>query len=196
VYELIYQRVNRQSVTALASVDRMNTYAAISTLLSMDIYETDLPGVGKRFELPIHDDSALVVIVHNTGKHEIFKKEDADADADRIVSLSETEAEALGSILEDVHFQPSQVDTSSTTIGGDTVIEWYTLKDDSPLAGKTLQESDIRDETGVTVIAVERGPDSYPSPDPEFELEPEDVIVTIGRSDEQAQLEAMLGRSQ
>lgn len=159
----------------------------------MEISETDLPGVGKRFELPVHDGSALVVVVHNTGKHEIFKKEAADADADKVVELSEDEATALGSILEDVHFQPSETDMSSTMIGGDTVIEWYTLDEDSPLAGTTLEASDIRDKTGVTVIAVERGPDAYPSPRPTFEFEADDTLVTIGRSDEQAALEAHLG---
>jgi len=164
-------------------------------MLDMDISETDLPGVGKRFEMPVHDGSSLVVVIHNTGKHEIFKKEHADADADRVIELSEDEAEAFGAILEDVHFQPTEIDTSSTRIGGDTVIEWYTLRADSPLAGSSLEESNLRDRTGVTVIAVERGPDSYPSPAPDFEFEPEDVIVTIGRSDEQDQLEALLGRA-
>ena len=172
----------------------MNTYEAIRSVSDMDIYETDLPGVGKRFELPVHDDSSLVVIAHNTGKHELFTKETEDADANRVVALTEAEAEALGSILEDVHFQPSEMDMSSTTIGGDTVIEWYTLDDDSLLTGKTLEESDLRDETGVTVIAVERGADAYPSPGPTFELEADDTIVTIGRSDEQEALEALLSQ--
>ena len=161
----------------------------------MDISETDLPGVGKRFELPVHDGSALVVVIHNTGKHEIFKKDHADADADRIVELSESEAEAFGSILEDVHFQPAEMDMSSTMIGGDTVIEWYTLDDDSPLVDSTLEASNIRDKTGVTVIAVERGPDAYPSPEPEFTFESGDTLVTIGRSDEQAALEERLGKA-
>ena len=161
----------------------------------MDISETDLPGVGKRFELPIHDGSALVVVIHNTGKHELYKKEHADADADRIVELSESEAEALGSILEDIHFQPSEIDMSSTMIGGDTVIEWYTLGEDSPLVDSTLEASNIRDKTGVTVIAVERGPDAYPSPEPEFTFEAGDTLVTIGRSDEQADLESRLGKA-
>lgn len=161
----------------------------------MDISETDLPGVGKRFELPVHDGSSLVVVIHNTGKHEIFKKDDADADADRIVELSEAEVEAFGSILEDVHFQPTEMDMSSTMIGGDTVIEWYTLDEESPLAGTTLEASNIRDKTGVTVIAVERGPDAYPSPRPSFEFEAGDTLVTIGRSDEQANLESQLGKA-
>jgi TrkA domain protein len=161
----------------------------------MDISETDLPGVGKRFELPVHDGSSLVVVIHNTGKHEIFKKEHADADADRIIELSEAEAEAFGAILEDVHFQPTEMDTSSTMIGGDTIIEWYTLDEDSPLAGTTLENSNIRDKTGVTVIAVERGPNAYPSPEPSFEFEAGDTLVTIGRSDEQADLESRLGKS-
>ncbi|MFW6321818.1 MAG: cation:proton antiporter regulatory subunit, partial [Halohasta sp.] len=112
--------------------------------------------------------------------------------ADRIVELSESEAEALGSILEDVHFQPAEMDMSSTMIGGDTVIEWYTIDEDLPLAGATLEESNIREKTGVTVIAVERGPEAFPSPGPEFELEADDTIVTIGRSDEQAELERLL----
>lgn len=158
----------------------------------MDVYETDLPGVGKRFELPVHDGSTVVVVVHNTGKRELFLKADAEADADRLLALGDEEARALGSVLEGIHFQQTPTDGSSTLIGGDTIIEWYTLGADSPLVGHTLAEFDLRERTGVTVIAVERGPDAYPSPDPTFELEADDVIVTIGRSDEQAELEALL----
>jgi len=158
----------------------------------MEIYETDLPGVGKRFEFPVHDGTSVVVVVHNTGQREIFLKADPDADGERMVALSDEEARALGSILEGIHFQPTTTDGSSTLIGGDTIIEWHTLADDSPLAGRSIEDSGIRDRTGVTVMAVERGPDAYPSPGGDFELQAEDTLVTIGRSDDQERFEALL----
>lgn len=158
----------------------------------MDIYETDLPGVGKRFELSLSDGSSVVVVVHNTGQRELFRKPDPDADAEEVFSLTGQQARALGSILEGVHFQPVETDIRSTAIGGDTVIEWYTLDADSPLVGETLRESNLRQQTGVTVMAVQRDDEAIPSPDADFEFRAEDVLITIGTTDDQAELESIL----
>ncbi|MGM0605501.1 MAG: cation:proton antiporter regulatory subunit [Halobacteriota archaeon] len=151
----------------------------------MDVYETDLPGVGKRFELPLGGGESVVIVVHNSGQRELFRRPDADADSELLLELSDTEARTLGSVLEGIHFQPTQSDKSETLIGGDTMIEWYTLTDDSALVGETIEDADIRQRTGVTVMAVQRGDDAYPSPEPEFEFRAGDVVVTIGTESDQ-----------
>ena len=32
----------------------------------MTVYESDLPGVGKKFEVEIYDDTTLFIVTHNT----------------------------------------------------------------------------------------------------------------------------------
>jgi CPA2 family monovalent cation:H+ antiporter-2 len=54
------------------------------------------------------------------------------------------------------------------------------LQADSPAAGKTLRELDIRKNTGATVIAIARNGEANTNPAPDFRLEPDDIVVLIG----------------
>lgn len=159
----------------------------------MDVYETDLPGVGKRFELELRDDCSVVIVIHNNGQREVFKRRNPDADGEELFKLTDSEARVVGSILEGAYFQPVSTDTTETIIGEDTIIEWFTLQEDSPFVGETIRESNIRQRTGVTVIAVQRDDDVTPSPDPDFGLRAGDVLITVGSQDNQTDLEELLG---
>jgi K+/H+ antiporter YhaU regulatory subunit KhtT len=63
-------------------------------------------------------------------------------------------------------------------------LEWVTLDEDSPLPGKTLEESGIRPRTGASVIAVLRGDDSIPNPPPGFRFESDDTLVVLGHREQ------------
>ena len=54
------------------------------------------------------------------------------------------------------------------------------VQPESPAAGKTLRELDIRKNTGATVIAIARNGEAVPNPGPDFKLEPDDIIVLLG----------------
>jgi TrkA domain protein len=146
----------------------------------MDVSETDLPGVGKRFELDIGGGEAVVIVVHNTGRREVFVRPEPDADAEEVLDLSDKQSRVIGSILEGAHFQPVATDTTETMIGDNVMLEWYTLAEDSPFAGKSLREADVRTVTGATVTAIERGDDVIQSPDPDRRLEAGDELIVVG----------------
>ena len=63
-------------------------------------------------------------------------------------------------------------------------IEWVKVAEDSPLVGQTLQESEIRPRTGVSVIAVLRPEGSIQSPPPETRFRDGDTLVVIGHRDQ------------
>ncbi|WP_336325631.1 cation:proton antiporter regulatory subunit [Halovenus sp. HT40] len=146
----------------------------------MDVSETDLPGVGKRFELDIGDNKSAIIVVHNTGRRELFVRPEPNADAEELLDLSDKEARIVGSILEGAHFQPVAVDDTATRIGDNIMLEWYTLDEESPLVGKSLAEADVRSATGATVAAVERDDDVVQSPEAEFVAEAGDQLIVVG----------------
>jgi len=146
----------------------------------MDVTETDLPGVGKRFELPVDDGKTAVVLIHNTGRRELFVRPDPDADAEEVFDLDDESARVLGSILEGAHFQPKATDVTATTIGDNVMLEWYTLDDDAPLVGKSLAEAEVRKRTGATVAAIERDGEVVQSPDADFEFRAGDQLIVVG----------------
>lgn len=63
---------------------------------------------------------------------------------------------------------------------------WVELPVGSPLAGKTLRESEIRTCSGASVVAVLRDGELRPNPEADFVLRPGDHVAIIGRAPERA----------
>jgi TrkA domain protein len=73
----------------------------------MSIYETDIPGVGRKFELELTGDMRVVVIVHHDGRCELYHRDGPDADGEKILDLTGDQANKLGSILEGAYSKRS-----------------------------------------------------------------------------------------
>ncbi|MFP9060421.1 cation:proton antiporter regulatory subunit [Natrialbaceae archaeon A-chndr2] len=158
----------------------------------MTIYESDLPGVGKKYEVELNGGERLVIVTHNTGKREIFKKSEEGADSEKVFELSDRLARKVGTILEGAHFQPVQSKRVETMLADETFIEWYTLASGSPLAGKSLQESNVREETGVSIVAIQRDDELMSAPGPETVLEGGDTLVVVGDRDDCRAFESLV----
>lgn len=152
----------------------------------MSVYETDLPGVGRRFDLELSSGAVASVVVHHDGRCELYRRTDEE-DAERLLRLTGDEANKLGSILEGAYFESVNVDDLSVPLG-DAIIEWVELSENSPLAGTPLHETDIRERTGATIVAVQRGEETTPNPAPSFEFAVGDLLVAIGTREEQSML--------
>jgi K+:H+ antiporter len=59
-------------------------------------------------------------------------------------------------------------------------VGWFTVAAESPLAGKTLNESGLRAQTGVSVVAIGRGNQAITHPGPREVFAPDDRIAVIG----------------
>lgn len=153
----------------------------------MSVYETDIPGVGRKFEFELGGGKRVVVVVHHDGRCELYRQESDDADSEKILDLTGEQANRLGSILEGAYFESVDVDELTVPLG-DAIIEWVEVSDDSPIVTKTLAETDLRNETGASIIAIQRGDNTLPNPDPDLELQSGDLLVSVGTREEQNSL--------
>jgi TrkA domain protein len=157
----------------------------------MRVYESEVPGVGRKFELELTGGESVVVVVHHDGRCELFRRDGPDADGEKILDLKGEQANRLGSILEGAYFESVDVDSLSVPLG-EAIIEWVEVSADSPVAGETLETSEIRTATGTSIIAIQRGEETVANPAPETKLEPGDLLVAVGTREEQAELAAMV----
>lgn len=157
----------------------------------MTVYETEVPGVGRKFEFELGDGSRLVVLLHHDGRRELFVRERPEADSERVADLTGEQARQLGAVLSGAYFQPVEFSNASVPLG-DAILEWVTVPEGSPVAGQTLADSNLRDATGASVIAVQRGPDTIANPDADTTLEASDVLVALGTREEHAELNAFV----
>ncbi|WP_255198126.1 cation:proton antiporter regulatory subunit [Halorarius litoreus] len=153
----------------------------------MTVYETDVPGVGKKFELDLTGGARAVVLLHHDGRVELFRRDAPDADSEKLLDLTSQQSNHLGSILEGAYFESVDLDEISVPLG-DAILEWVEVTDASPVAGETFADADIRAETGASVIAVQRDGETEPNPGPDTVIEAGDVLVSLGTREEQQAL--------
>lgn len=149
----------------------------------MTVYETDVPGVGHKFELELDGEARLVVLIHHDGKREVYHRSEPDEDSEKLFTLTGERARQLGSILEGTYFQPVELEETKVPLG-DAIIEWVDVDETTTVDGQTLEEANLRERTGISVIAIQRGEATIPNPDPTTEIQAADILVTIGTREE------------
>jgi TrkA domain protein len=145
----------------------------------MEIREHDLPGVGKKFAVTTSAGERMTVIIHNTGEREIYHFREGEDYPFHALRLEDAEARKMGALLGGAYFQPP-VAESMDMVMDQLSIEWLKVGAASPLAGRTLREAAIREQTGASVIAILRDGEAHPNPQPEDHIRPGDTLMVVG----------------
>lgn len=148
----------------------------------MGISESDLPGIGRRYEFTLRDRDRLVAVVHHGGQRDLYALRPGAMEPHASVQLDEDAAHHLGAIVAGRYYRPHDVDPVSTAI------DRYSLgaseiAEASPLAGRSLLELDLRRSTGVSVVAIIAGRATRIDPPPATVIEVGDTVVVVGRRD-------------
>ena len=155
-----------------------------------NVEETVLPGVGIRYDFTTAGGARLGVIHRRIGRREllVYDRDDPDTCRD-LVRLEEddsrTLAELLGGTTVAEHLQTLQ------RIEG-LAIDWLQIVEGTPFSGRTIADTQARTRTGVSIVAVLRGEQPVPAPEPSFRLEPGDVVVVVGTTRGIEQLAVLL----
>ncbi len=119
------------------------------------------------------------------------------AGADHVISPSVTGGVRLASML----LRPSVVsflDVATTGVGDVTLrLEEADIPEESPLAGISLAEARIPQQTGLIVLALRRGGRAGPAqynPGPETTLEAGDVMIVLGQDEQVERLREYVRR--
>ncbi len=149
---------------------------------------SDLPGIGKRYSIQLQE-AHLVLIIHHSGEREIFLFADRDDDEPlATATMSDEEARKLGAVLLGADFQP--VDERKIQMAHGTVrIHWIRVDEDSPIAGGTIADFEVRKKTGTTIIGISRGEELSGAPDPDTEIQAGDMLMVIGDAGQVENLE-------
>jgi TrkA domain protein len=101
------------------------------------------------------------------------------------LALTDRQARTLGAVLSGAYFTPAVVDEMDAVIG-DILIDWVTLRPDSPGADRSIAELEIRRRTRMTVVAVARDAGTIIAPEPTEVLRAGDRLVVVGRPEDLA----------
>lgn len=141
--------------------------------------ETDLPGVGVRFDLETNAGRCVGVVVHQTGRRDLVIYDERDIDrACESVELTEDEGHTLGELLGGNPVLEHLDDVVHRL--EDLEISWVTIDSKSSLAGLTLAEAELRGRTGAGVMALVSDSGSIPIPGGADRLEAGCTAVVVG----------------
>ena len=156
----------------------------------MQVREHDLPGVGKKFALTTAEGDRMTVIIHNSGDRELYHFRGGEDFPFHSVRLDDAEARRLGAILGGAYFQPPVAESMEMVLG-QLSVEWFRVEADSPLAGRSIRESEVRGRTGASIIAILRGGDARPNPDPSAVVDAGDTLMVVGDREQVGRFRAM-----
>jgi TrkA domain protein len=144
-----------------------------------EVTETQLPGVGVRYEFTTHDGALLGVLHHHGGRREIVVYDEDDPDrAASVIELDADDSRTLSELLGATQVTEA-VRVMQQRIEGLT-LEWIELPARSGMVGRTIADGELRTRTGASVVAVIRGETTEPAPGPDFAFQAGDVAVAVG----------------
>lgn len=146
------------------------------------IDETPLPGIGLRHDFRTGHGRHVGLVTFRSGRRELILYSGRDDDeADEVLVLTEEEAASLATLLGASRIV-SHLDEAVADVPGVTVarVEVHAA---SPFAHATLGDTQARTRTGVSVVAIVRGPQVEASPGPASPIRTGDVLVAVGTSE-------------
>lgn len=157
-----------------------------------EILETELPGIGRRFTLPIESGGELAVVVHKSGDKDLYFREPG-ADEPVAVALDDAEARRLAAVLTGGFWQPSPIDMFRAALAKKAGLETVTVVAGSPVISRRISDLDVRRRTGCSIVAILREDgSSLPNPLPETAVETNDILVVIADAEGVAKLEDLV----
>ncbi|MGH9210253.1 MAG: hypothetical protein ACRD2C_06170 [Acidimicrobiales bacterium] len=98
------------------------------------VVEQALPGIGHRYEFRSVDGGRVVVVVHHSGRRDLYVFAEGGHEPRAVMTLSDAQARTLGAVLGGAYFKPAIVEEIEEVIGG-LLIDWVTLEARRPGRG-------------------------------------------------------------
>jgi len=148
-----------------------------------EVREATLPGIGKKYVMPLRAGGNVAIIVRPDGERQLFHfLQDEDRPCD-VVKVERDEAQQLANLLGTAMVGAPELDKLELVLGA-LEIEWVGVDPSSDLVGRTLADSRLRQRSGASVVAVIRGEEAIPNPPIDTTFEAGDTLLLIG-DDEQ-----------
>jgi TrkA domain protein len=118
------------------------------------ISESNLPGVGRKFQIETMSGDRLTIVIHDDGKRELytFSRKNLDRPAS-VLALNDGEARQIAGIVGGLSYVPKALPSTEIVLDN-LILEWFTLPSGSAAEGKTIRQLSARTRTGASIVSI------------------------------------------
>ena len=144
------------------------------------VRESDLIGIGKKYQIETEAGDNMVVVIHDDGRRELYRYEDEDNETHCVMTLSDEESRQVAGILGGLSYKPKALETIEVALD-DLRIEWYKVEPSNDGVNKSIGDLGVRQRTGATIIAAIRDEETIINPGPDYLIIPGTTLVIAGK---------------
>lgn len=144
------------------------------------VRESDLVGIGKKYEIDTEAGDQMVVVIHDDGRRELYRREEADNETHCVMTLSDEESRQVAGIIGGLSYKPKALETIEVALD-DLRIEWYKVGESNDGVDKSIGELEVRQRTGASIIAAIRDDETIINPGPDYVITSGTTLVIAGK---------------
>lgn len=118
------------------------------------ISESNLPGVGRKFQIETTSGDRLIIVIHDDGHRELYHYNRKNLErAESVLILTDGEARQIAGIVGGLSYVPKALPSSEVVLD-DLVLEWFKIEPHFVSVGKTINELQARTRTGASIVSI------------------------------------------
>lgn len=155
------------------------------------VRESDLIGIGKKFQIETEAGDNMVVVIHDDGRRELYRHDEEDNETHCVMTLSDEESRQVAGIIGGLSYKPKALETIEVALD-DLRIEWYKVEASNDGVDKSIGELGVRQKTGASIIAAIKDSETIINPGPEYVITQGATLVIAGKAKNIKQLKELL----
>ena len=144
------------------------------------VRESDLIGIGKKFQIETEAGDNMVVVIHDDGRRELYRYDDEENESRCVMTLSDEESRQMAGIIGGLSYKPKALETIEVALD-DLIIEWYKVEGDAGSIHKTIGQLEVRQRTGASIIAAIHESETVINPGPDYLIVTGTTLVVAGK---------------
>jgi len=145
----------------------------------LGVREVTLPGVGKKYVMPLRAGGNVAIVVKPDGERQLFHFLSGDDRPCDVVKLDRDEAQQVANLMGGAIVPGPDLEKLELALG-DMELEWVELPEGAPGVGRTLEGMALRRRTGASVVAVIRDDDAIANPAIDMPFRQQDTLLLVG----------------